>query len=583
MSCRCLSAALCSSCCVLVLLTFTACVRQNHTTPPIAKVNSPGRSDGIFRDVAPAAGINFLWGPRDPTKLTIREMMGFGCAFLDYDGDGKLDALLVTSDHVELYRNLDGSRFENVTSRAFPGSSPRPYLMGCAVCDFDGDGRPDIFVTGYGRTILYHNEGGTFKDITQGSGLEARGPYDWTTSAAWSDVDGDGRPDLYVCRYVRFTPEDRQFCTSPGVDGKPVNGACQPTAYSPQKGSLFRNLGNGRFQDITEQAGLADTHGNGLGCRFCDFNADGHPDLYVANDQLPGDLFLGLGHGKFRNIGAESGTALSSNGGTVAGMGIAWGDYDNDGRFDLLVSNFSGQPKLLFHNEGGNLFFDAAPRASIVGASLPVLTFSAEMMDVDDDGLLDIVLFNGEVQSLVALVDPTRSYPERSLLFLNAGKGQFTDGTERAGPDFARKIVGRGAAVGDYDGDGRLDLLVVDAEGLPLLLHNESQVNHSITLRVLAADGKSDALGARVTLTNGSIRQIREVTCGGSYLSSNAPEVHFGLGSAASAELVAVSWPGGGSSSYRGLKSGRAYRVVQSGGAPTVIREFAPSALRGSK
>ena len=286
----------------------------------------------LFHDVAPAAGILLNWGPRDPTKLALPDMMGFGCAFIDYDGDGKLDILLVTRDHIELYHNLGNGKFDNVTERAFPSAPRLPYLMGCSVCDYDGDGRPDIFVSGYGRTILYRNEGdGTFLDVTRGSGLEALGPEDWTTSVSWADLDGDGLPELYVCRYVRVGAADRQLCPYDGMDGSPVMMACAPVEYSSERGSLYHNDGHGKFHDISRQSGMADAHGNGLGCMFCDFNNDGLPDLYIANDQLPADLFVNLGHGRFRNIAVESGTAYDSNGHGIAGMGVDWGDYDNDG------------------------------------------------------------------------------------------------------------------------------------------------------------------------------------------------------------------------------------------------------------
>ena len=549
--------------CLLLLPALTGCPERTGRHLPSQSLVPSGAPAPLFRDVAQSSGLSVRWGPREPSGLTIRDMMGYGCAFLDYDGDGKLDALFVTNDHLELYRNIGGGRFENVTARAFPGAVSRPYLMGCSVCDYDEDGRPDIFVSGYGQTVLYHNEGGAFRDVTAGSGLAASGPYDWTTSAAWADVDGDGRPDLYVCRYVRFTPADHQFCTSLGSDGNPVQGACQPTVYAPQKGSLYLNKGNGRFRDVTAQSGLSGTHGNGLGSIFCDFNTDGKPDLYVANDQKPGDLFVNLGHAKFRNVGAESGTAFSSNGGTVAGMGIAWGDYNNDGKFDLLVSNFSGQPKLLFHNQGNGIFVDTAQSAGIVGGSFSSLTFSAELMDIDNDGLLDIFLLNGGVHSLVDKADTALSYRQPSNLFRNLGNGHFADLSALAGPDVSRKIVGRGAAAGDYDGDGRLDLLVVDAEGVPMLLHNEGHGNHAIMLRVLKAGGKADAIGARVTLTAGGRRQVRQVCSGGSYLSTDAPELHFGVGAAERIDAVTVNWPTGATTTYHGLEADHHYRIVQ--------------------
>ncbi len=513
--------------------------------------------------MAARAGLNFHLGHARLDNLTIRDMMGHGCAFLDYDGDGRLDVLLVGTDQCRLFRNKGDGTFEDVSARAFPNAPARPYLEGCSVADYDGDGRPDIFVTGYGRTILYHNEGnGTFKDVTAGSGLEARGPYDWTTSAAWADVGGDGKLDLYVCRYVQFTPETKQLCAYKGLNGPDVRMACGPSAYTPQKGSLYRNLGNGHFKDITQEAGLADTHGDGLGCLFCDFNNDGKPDLYIANDQRAEDLYLNLGDGRFRNIGAESGTAFGGDGAVIAGMGLDWGDYDNDGRFDLLVANFSGQPKCLFHNEGSHSFTDASYPAGIGAASLRSLTFGAVFVDVDNDGWPDIVFTNGHVQSLVEKVDPTTFYFEGSQLFRNLGNGRFADLSAEAGPDFTQKIVGRGIAVGDYDGDGRQDLLIVNDEGAPLLLHNENPApNHWLSLRCMWGAGKTEAVGARITVTTGGRNQIAEVRAGGSYLSTNAPEVHFGLGQAAQAESLQIRWPDGRASRFQNIAADHAYRV----------------------
>ena len=523
--------------------------------------------------MAHAAGLDLSWGPRDPTKLTILDMVGFGCAFLDYDGDGKLDILLVAKDHLELYRNKGDATFENVTDKAFPNAPRKPYLMGCSVCDYDADGKPDLFVSGYGRSILYHNEGnGTFRDVTAGSGLEARGPDDWTTSAAWADLDGDGKPDLYVCRYVIFNASTQQFCSTRGLDGSTVLQACGPGSYASEHGSLYHNEGNGKFRDITQEAGLADTHGNGLGCMFCDFDNSGKPGLFIANDDKPQDLFINLGHGRFKNVGIESGTAYASDGKTTAGMGIDWGDYDNDGKFDLLVANFSGHPKCLFHNQGKHIFADNTASSGIYGSSFKVLTFGSNFVDLDNDGLLDITLFNGHVWPLVERTDATTTYYESGLLFHNDGRGRFTDISAQAGPDFTQKIVGRGVAVGDYDGDGRLDLLVVNAEGAPLLLHNEGPRRHFLSLRCFGPNGKSDALGARVTLKAGKLSQIREVRAAGSYLSTDAPDLHFGLGDSQQADEIHIRWPDGKRSAFPAVAADHWYTVRETDTALHLLR-----------
>jgi hypothetical protein len=520
-----------------------------------------------FHDVAQAAGIAYRWGHPGRSGLTILDTIGHGCAFLDYNGDGKLDILLVGNDHCLLYRNQGDGTFEDVTDQAFPGAPRQPILLGCAVADYDGDGRPDIFVTGYGRTILYHNEGdGTFRDVTAGSGLEARGADDWTTSAAWADVDGDGKLDLYVCRYVRFNRSLPQLCPSPGLDGHPIMTACGPATYHAEKGSLYRNEGNGHFRDVTVASRLSTAHGNALACMFCDFNADGKPDLYIANDALPGDLYVNQGHGKFRNLGVEAGVAYNDNGAVPSAMGIDWGDYDGDGRFDLVVADFAAQPKSLYHNDGDTRFTQASFPSGLGAATVKSLAFGVAFLDADNSGSLDIVLTNGHVISEIEKVDREQTYAQATQILRNVG-GQFTDISAGAGADFGRKIVGRGIAIGDYDGDGREDLLIVDDEGRPLLLHNDSTPpNHWITLHCLRADSGSPAVGARVTLSAGGRRQIAEVRASGSYLSTNAPEVHFGLGAQTIADRIEVRWPDGRTEKFAAVAADRSYTITEGRG-----------------
>jgi hypothetical protein len=536
-------------------------------SPPAPSIASPV----LFHDVAQAAGLNYAWRHANLKGLTALDTIGHGCAFLDYDGDGKLDILLVGKDHCLLYRNRGDGTFEDVTAKAFPGAPRRPTLLGCAVADYDGDGHPDIFVTGYGRTILYHNEGdGTFRDVTAGSGLEARSADDWTTSAAWADVEGDGRLDLYVCRYVKFGPTDLQLCRYAGLDGSDVQMACGPLNYRAEKGSLYRPRGNGRFQDVTAASGLGSAHGNALACMFCDFNADGKPDLYIANDELLGDLFVNTGHGKFKNVGVESGVAYNANGGVPAGMGVDWGDYDGDGRFDLLVADFAAQPKSLYHNDG-SVFSEASYTSGVGAATVRSLAFGAAFIDADNGGWLDIVTTNGHVLSQVELTDRGQTYAQTTQVLHNV-RGHYTDISADAGADFRRKIVGRGIAVGDYDGDGREDLLIVDDEGRPLLLHNDSPpVSHWITLRCLRRAGGPDAVGARIAISAGGRKQIAEVRAGGSYLSTNAPEVHFGLGTSRVVDTIEVRWPNGQSSHLTAVAADRAYRLSPEDHTATAI------------
>jgi len=547
-----------------LVLLLCGCAAQKHALRSGSPLNAAVTAGPVrLRNAATDIGLNFRWGHTSRRNIDILETIGHGCAFLDYDGDGRIDVLLVGSAGAHLYRQQPDHTFSDVTATALSPPLPHAHFLGCSVADYDGDGRPDLFLTGYGCTALYHNEGnGRFRDVTAGSGLEALGPYDWTTSAAWADVDGDGKLDLYVCRYVDFTPASKQLCGFKALDGSEVEMACSPTTYPPQRGSLYHNDGNGHFHDVTREAGLAETHGNGLGCLFCDVNGDGRPDLYIANDVKPGDLYLNTGKGRFKNVGAESGTAFGADGTVQSGMGVAWGDYDNDGRFDLLVANFAGQPKSLYHNEGHGLFANVSYASGIGASSLTALAFGAAFVDLDNDGLLDIVFSNGHVQSEVERVDSTTSYAQSTLIYHNLGGGKFADVSTQAGPDVLRKIVGRGLAVGDYDGDGRQDLLIVNDEGAPLLLHNESQnANHWLELDCLLKQNGWYAVGTRVSVSAGGVRHIAEVRAGGSYLSADLPRLHFGLGPAAKADSVQVRWPNGHTDHWHDLPADALYRL----------------------
>ncbi|HLH79724.1 MAG TPA: CRTAC1 family protein [Chthonomonas sp.] len=516
----------------------------------------------LFRDVAAEAGIDFTLGHTSPMQVNTLEAIGHGCAFLDYDNDGHLDILLVSSPRPRLYRNLGNGRFEDVTETVLPPPPPHAHFLGCSVADYDRDGYLDILLTGYGTRALYHNEGGKkFHDVTSGSGLEAHGPYDWSTGAAWADIDGSGRLCVYIGRYVRFTPYSKQLCSYKGINGSSVMMACGPDSYPSEYGALYRYDGNGRFVDITEKSGML-SHGNTLGCLFCDFNNDGLPDLYLANDLEPADLFLNLGDGRFANIAVASGTAYGADASLQSGMGIDWGDYDNDGRFDLIVANYAQKPKSLFHNEGHDLFTNQSYPSGIGAASLLPLSFGAVFIDFDNDGLLDIVFTNGHVESQIRKVDPTQTYRQSAQLFQNRDGSHFVDISARAGPDFTRRIVGRGIAVGDYDNDGLLDLLVVDEEGKALLLHNETPTtNHWIRFRCVEGEKNTYAIGAKVLIESKIGRRIAEVRAGGSYLSANAPDVHFGLGQVTTVDAIHIFWPNGQKHTFYKLAADRLYLI----------------------
>jgi hypothetical protein len=431
------------------------------------------------------------------------------------------------------------------------------------VGDIDGDGRPDLLVTGYNSLRLLVNGGGMkFRDATAGSGLSTSG---WSTSAGFADYDGDGRLDLYVARYLEFGPGQPQLCqigVAP-VTGKVVMGACGPELYDPQRGSLYRNLGGGRFQDVTRAAGMADAHGRGLGVAWSDIDADGRPDLYIANDRMPGDLYRNEG-GRFRNIGVASGTAYNAEGLVQGGMGVDFADLNEDGRPDLLVTTFTHEPKSLYQNEGGRSFTEVSALRGIGPEALPRVGFGTKFADFNNDSYLDLIMVNGHVVDTAGRIYADAPYAQPSLLYLG-GPERFTEATARGGPDLLRAIVGRGLAVGDWDNDGRMDGVAMDLEGAPLLLHNEGQdAGHWLRLRLEPARGHS-AEGAEIVVHAGGRRWFRRATTGGSYLSASDPRIHVGLGPTAAVERVEIRWPGGTRQTVAAPPIDRETRVAQSG------------------
>jgi enediyne biosynthesis protein E4 len=544
---------------VLAMTLLAASCRQDHPSPHHPPPTPFSAHAITFRDVAAASGIRFVDGHGGRSPLNIRETAGHGCAFLDVDGDGRLDILLVGEPRCTLYRNRGGAvpTFEDITAAA--GLDLKGDWMGCATGDYDNDGRVDLALTGYRCAALLHNEGGRFRDTSTGIPL-ARGA--WNTSAAFFDADGDGLLDLYVGAYVQFDHSTLQLCDYSGV-----LTACPPTYYDPERGHLYHNLGNGRFADITRQAGLGTAHGKTLGVAAADYDGDGRTDLYLANDGMPGDLFHNRG-GRFVNVGSESGTAFNYDSREQAGMGVDWGDYDNDGRLDLVVSTFQYEPTSLYHNQGhpGTVssfpdraenfphnapsappaFIEEAFPAGIGDATLNRLGFGIKFFDADNDGDLDLIQANGHVQNNAGRIFPGVTYRQSTLLFENIGDGRFRDISASAGEALARPIVGRGLAVGDYDNDGSVDVLIANLEGAPLLLHNETlHPGRSLTIRLVGRASPRDGTGAPVTLRAGGRTQVREAGTGGSYLSAGDPRLHFGLGAAALADSLTVRWPSG--------------------------------------
>jgi enediyne biosynthesis protein E4 len=510
---------------------------------------SPAR----LRDVAASAGLEYRWTPRDKRPLTILGTIGNGCAFLDYDDDGNLDILLVGYQPA-LFRGDGKGKFARVS--ALP-ALPEARFLGCAVGDYDNDGYPDIYLTAYreGR-VLRNNGGKSYADVTANCGIPAQR---WASSASFVDVDRDGLLDLYVANYAVFDGNTKpQRCDFAGIQS-----SCGPRFYEPEKGKLYRNLGGGKFRDVTVASGAGDVHGRGLGVACADYDDSGQDSIAVANDEIPGDLLRNRGGGKFVNEGEIAGTARNSEGAPYGGMGVDWGDYDNDGRLDLFVGTFQNEVKTLYHNDGDGVFTNRSGEMRMDDKALPYVTFGTKFLDVDNDGLLDLILANGHVQDNMERIDSALTYRQPVVLLRNRGT-HFDDLTPTALSGLP-PVVGRGLATGDYDNDGKVDVLIVDSEGKPLLLHNETATAGNYLSVALTGAGKSgrSAHGARVTaeLPDGT-KLSRHCQTDGSYLSASDRRVHFGLGAATLVNLT-IRWPSGKVTQRNGVATNRRVDVSE--------------------
>ena len=543
---------------LLVVLTV-GCVRTKPavTTHAAEKIVA---QTATFRDVADTAGLDYRWEVKDARPLNALQTIGNGCAFVDYNGDGNQDILLVGQPPA-LYQGDGTGRFTDVSEESGIGSL-RGHFLGCAVGDYDNDGFLDLYLSAYrGGALLKNQSGKRFAVVTDAAGI-AEQP--WATSAAFFDYDGDGSLDLYIANYLQFGPDSRQLCDSHGIPT-----SCPPRMYQPEKGVLYRNLGSGRFADVTVSSGAAGVSGKALGVAVADYNGSGRPSLAIANDLMPGDLLQNSGKGRFLSVGPESGTAYDNDGNPHGGMGIDWGDFDNDGRLDLFVGTFQNEVKNLYQNQGEGTFTDRALPLGL-HASLPYVTFGAKWLDVDNDGFLDLLITNGHIQDNIDKIDPSTSYRQPTQLFLSQAGQRFVEVSQsHLSPPARRPIVGRGLSVGDYDNDGKVDALVVDSEGAPILLHNETpqdKSGHWIGL-ILRQGGKNRfAYGAQVTVRAGGKRYLRQCQPAGSYLSSSDTRVHVGVGKAARIEQVLVQWPDGAREIWRDLPLNR-YSTLTRGNA----------------
>jgi hypothetical protein len=534
---------------LLASLSAAGCRREPSTTPAALEASPApreptGSPKGLrFVDVTAAAGIHYEWKVAGARPLNILQTIGNGAAFLDFDGDHNLDVLLV-GPTLALYRGDGHGHFTDATQAAGLDVLHGDFL-GVAVGDYDNDGYPDVYLCAYRGGVLLHNEHGTrFVDVTSAAGLK---PQPWGTTAAFVDLDGRGRLSLYVGNYVVFAPETRpRLCLVGGT-----TTACGPNAYQPEYGVLYQNLGSGRFEEATTRWSAQKVSGKALGIAVADYDGSGRQSLYVANDEMPGDLLKNEG-GRFTNIGASAGTAYDANGNLHGGMGVDWGDYDNDGQLDLVVATFEKEPKTIYRNEGSELFSD---ESKLLGPTLPYVAFGAKWLDADNDTWLDLLFTNGHTQDNVAALHAETSYRQPTQLFRNDRGRRFDDESQALVGSAGRPIVGRGLAIGDFDNDGRMDALLVDSEGSPLLLHNETApVGHWLEVDLIGTRSSRDGQGTLVTVEIPGGKLLRSATTAGSYLSASDRRVHIGLGDAKIVTRASLRWPSGQVDVYKDVK-----------------------------
>jgi hypothetical protein len=528
--------------------------------------------DAWFVDVAAESGIAFQHRSGAAGKFLLPEIMGGGCGFFDADGDGRLDAYLVQSGSLDapadapggnkLFRNEGGGKFADVTAAA--GVAGRAYGMGCAAGDVDGDGSADLYVTSLGPNVLYRNDGrGKFADVTEKAKV---GDPGWSTSAAFVDYDQDGDLDLFVCNYVDWKPTPaflEKKCFSLGG----TRDYCSPQAYgAPALSTLYRNRGDGTFEDASVPSGIHAKRGTALGVVCTDLDADGKTDIYVANDQMFSFAWMNQGGGTFVERGAEMGVAVNEVGKSQAGMGVVSEDFDADGRFDLWKVHLYREGHVLYLNRG-DFFDDATARWGLFASTRRFTGFGTGAFDVDCDGLLDLFVANGRVEFHAELVQSGDPYAEPDQLLLQRPKGRFADVSAASGPAFALVESGRGAAFGDYDEDGDVDVLVANRDGPARLLRNDTRRRGSwMEVRVLERRGR-DAYGAFVRVTAGGATRVHEVRAASSYLATNDPRVHLGLGPAAKVDEVVVRWPEGGvTEAFGPFEANRAVTIRQGTG-----------------
>lgn len=514
----------------------------------IAIAASAARPPAAFTDVTVQAGVRFVHNNGAFGRKYLPETMGSGALWFDADGDAWQDLLLLNSKTwpghpgqrllPALYRNTHDGAFLDITRGS--GLDVELYGIGAAAADYDNDGKVDVYITALGGNRLFKNLGrGRFLDVTSQAGVADGG---FSTSALWFDYDNDGKVDLFVTHYVEWSIETDLYCT---LDGK-NKSYCTPESYKGQSPSLFRNRGNGPFENVTKQAGLFDTSSKGLGVAMLDFDGDSRMDLFVANDTEPNRLYRNKGNGTFEDVAVRAGVAVSESGVARAGMGVDASDYDGSGRPSLIIGNFSNQMMALYHNEGHGLFIDDAPKSAVGRSSLLTLTFGCFFFDYDLDGLPDIFTANGHISDDIERVQSRVTYAQRPHLFRNVGRKQFENVGMQAGPALQRAIVARGAAYSDYDHDGDLDIVVTTNNGPARLFRNDGgNRNNVLRVETVGTTSNRDGIGARVEVSAAGARLWQIVKTGSSYASQSELPLTFGLGGATTVAGVRVAWPSG--------------------------------------
>ena len=546
----------------------------------LAGVTATQDASPRFTEIAHQAGIRFVHFKGNKGVATILDEAGPGVCIADYDGDGWPDIYFVTAwdlynrgitVHNALYRNNGDGTFTDVTAKAgVPGTA---YGLGCVWGDYDNDGHPDLYVTQYGRNVLYHNNGdGTFTDVTAKAGVDGTDfGTRLHTGAVFFDYDRDGRLDLYAGGYVNFGPESKQTCMIAGAES-----SCPPGVYPGSPAVLYHNNGDGTFTNVTKAAGIFQPNGKNLSVVAADYDNDGWPDLFVANDGMEAYLYHNEHNGTFKEVGMASGMGLNEDGGGMAAMCLSLGDYDNDGLLDLYVSDFQTKGDHIFHNLGGGVFDEVTRKAGIGEITPKFLSFGGGFLDFDNDGWLDLFIADGHVYQGVEQSTDSGSYKQINLLFHNERNGTFRDVTADAGPAFAVRHLGRGVAFADLFNNGHLDVVVGNNDDPPLLLKNETApANHFVSVKLVGVKSNRDGAGARVHLRAGGISQIREIGGGGSYLSQSDLRAHFGLGSSTQIDSVEVNWPSGVHQEFRNLRADRFY-VIREGAATIDTERLGP-------